>query len=799
MRHRLFGTSLFLAALAMVACGSRFEAGTHSQPSGGDDESDGGSEAAAVDTDAGTIIIGPPHLHDSGSEAIDATADGHEDADAEATDANDDSTLNNIPDASSDAADSSVEKPDTGPTCLSTEKLCGDQCVLKTSAGTGCAATSCTPCSLANTATAMCDVNGACAVGTCTAGYLHCSGPASGGCETSISTPTNCGSCGHPCDVANPYCVASGNTFACTDGCPGTAPTLCNNACVNETTSIADCGGCSSVTKSYACTAPANGSPTCSGSTCGFTCDNGFDKCNNDECVSFTTDPKNCGTCNNVCPTPNNGSPTCAPVAGKGTCGISCTSPYSVCGSACVDEQNDLNNCGGCTTQAKSYACTAPANATPTCAPPAGSPGAPGVCAFSCNLGYQLCNGACVQADPTAAFVSNSSSATGSCGTIDAPCGTIAAGIAYATATGTNHVYIDQGSTGYTYAEQLTIPNGMTLEGGWLAGGGGHWTKVCTANDALAVVAPTNTSEAAIANGVTATLVNLSIHNAATASTGESLYGIFATNGTTLTLVNVNVTANAGGNGSAGSSATPGSGTAGTCGTATVGSAGTAGSNGSYGSSGYLAPASGGPGGAGAAGTCGAKGGAGTPQTCDTYPQKGCDTVCSCGSAVPQVYPAGDGGAGGPGGNGGGGGGGGSPGGSSIALFAWNATITVTGGSLAASNGGAGGPGTAGASGAPGGAGAAGTGQICETGTKGTYPGCATGGTTLSTFGGTGIGGVTGASGGAGGGGAGGDSYGYYAGGGATVTANITATSGTAGTGGSGGHVGAAGHSGAHN
>jgi len=111
-----------------------------------------------------------------------------------------------------------------------------------------------------------------------------------------------------------------------------------------------------------------------------------------------------------------------------GTCGITCNAPYTACNGACIDEQNNVADCGGCSTASKSYACSAPPNATATCGATT-----PGVCGFTCNAGYQLCNGACVQADPTAIFVSPSSVTSG-CGGIGSPCGTITAGIAQAVA-----------------------------------------------------------------------------------------------------------------------------------------------------------------------------------------------------------------------------------------------------------------------------------------------------------------------------------------------------------------------------
>jgi hypothetical protein len=471
------------------------------------------------------------------------------------------------------------------------------------------------------------------------------------------------------------------------------------------------------------------------------------------------------------------------------------TSAPTLCNGGCVNLETDVSDCGGCSSSTKSYACSPPANATATCAS--------GACGFQCDAGYQLCNGACVQADPTAVFVSKSSSATSACGPIGTPCGTIAAGLAYAASQGKKHIYVDQGTSGYTYAEQVTLPNGITLEGGWVFGGGTTWTKVCSGNAAAAVIEPTGVSEAVIANGVAATLINLSIDNATVAApnVGESIYGIFATGGA-LTLDGVVVVTSAGGTGSPGATASAGSGTVpgdgGVCGAGASdggsGGPGGPGQNGGYLSTGFqpVAAPSGTPGNAGSD----EDGTQGSPLKCSACVSDGTGD-CSTGNEVTYTPDAPGQGCGG---NGGGPGHGGGGGGASIGIYAWGGTVTITGGSITSNSGGKGGAGSAGGQGAGGTTGSSGCVEtLCGGGCSAeglcTSPARTTG-TVCST---PGVG-QSGGAGGTGGGGAGGDSYAYYAGGGGSVTVSgTTLTNESGGAGGTGGTTGLTGRSGLHN
>jgi hypothetical protein len=100
--------------------------------------------------------------------------------------------------------------------------------------------------------------------------------------------------------------------------------------------------------------------------------DNG--PCCDHHCVSFETDPMNCGGCGNVC------SPGHDCVEGHCQCGDNGT----MCNNECVDTQIDSRHCGNCATQCK------------TCESCAG-----GVCGpVECGTGKTCCNDQCVDDCP---------------------------------------------------------------------------------------------------------------------------------------------------------------------------------------------------------------------------------------------------------------------------------------------------------------------------------------------------------------------------------------------------------------
>jgi hypothetical protein len=192
----------------------------------------------------------------------------------------------------------------------------------------GCSvARSCQACAGPANGTSTC-AGGACAI-TCTAPFLDCNGKADDGCEADPSTdPQNCGSCGHACPGATPYCVAGQCTSNCT-------LTLCTGACVNTQTSLANCGGCGT-----ACPQPAggNGTPSCAAAKCTYTCASGYANCDTDVsngCEVFVqgNDVAHCGSCAPCPAPPPNSVGSCA--AGK--CQSSCSPSYVDCNGLAAD------------------------------------------------------------------------------------------------------------------------------------------------------------------------------------------------------------------------------------------------------------------------------------------------------------------------------------------------------------------------------------------------------------------------------------------------------------------------------
>jgi hypothetical protein len=448
-----------------------------------------------------------------------------------------------------------------------------------------------------------------------------------------------------------------------------------------------------------------------------------------------------------------------------------------------------------------------------------------GGCGYACDSGYTACNAggtapACLLTNPntTAGVFVAPGGSGGSCGSESQPCGTIAEALAVvASSSGTkNIIYLSNG----TYTEQVTLPAGVTIQGGWFDSGG-SWTHLCNANAQTGAViqAPAGGSSwtvtASFASVGSSTLDTLTIQSVATALPGQSLYGIIATgSATTLTLNNVDINVAAGGAGAAGTGGASGAAATAACTGSpqsglpgNPGSAGTGAPSGTYSASGYT-PSTGQNGGvvtAAAPGQCGSPPGpaqAGGPldNPCTNPDSTGCedDPTYTCTS---KAGTCGAGGA--PGGPGTGGVGGGS----SIGVFVWGAKVTITGSAVGTGNGGAGGTGGTGGTGGAGYQGPNGANSMYATSCTttschkvGTDEVCLCTGAanTVCALGGAGTTGGAGGNGGNGGGGNGGDSYCWYAGGAGSVTATPSECSaGSGGAGGTGGATtGATGNSG---
>jgi hypothetical protein len=175
-------------------------------------------------------------------------------------------------------------------------------------------------------ATPKCE-NGACAIGTCNAGWDNCNNNPTDGCERNITTPSDCGACNQACSPGQ-KCGPTG----CMATCP---PPLadCNGSCVDLAFSTVHCGMCN-----QGCL-PAK---VCSSGTCvDGPCPSGFTRCGG-ACVDFLIDPVNCGACGHLCSS-SWGAPSCQ----AGQCST-CSNGQIDCNGLCSDTSADPDNCGGC-------------------------------------------------------------------------------------------------------------------------------------------------------------------------------------------------------------------------------------------------------------------------------------------------------------------------------------------------------------------------------------------------------------------------------------------------------------------
>lgn len=255
-------------------------------------------------------------------------------------------------------------------------------------------------CPAAVNATALCQ-SGQCHL-DCAKGFADCDGNLETGCEQSVvNDRSNCGACGRAC-ADREDCVAGVCTTAiCETGradCNGIASDGCE---VNLTSDVNHCGGCA------ATCALANATPACSGGSCVIShCDTGYADCNGraaDGCeVELSNDQNNCGACQSACALAN-ASSACV----DGACVlVSCQVGFSDCdgnaNNGCEAALvSDVGNCGAC-----GNACAVP-NGVPICAS--------GVCAIqSCSPGYADCNA--VVADGCETALQSNSEHCGACG-----------------------------------------------------------------------------------------------------------------------------------------------------------------------------------------------------------------------------------------------------------------------------------------------------------------------------------------------------------------------------------------------
>ena len=169
---------------------------------------------------------------------------------------------------------------------------------------------------------------------SCPVGFADCNSNQNDGCETSLSSPSSCGACGRVCQQTGGTnsCVLVGNGYVCAPSCDATHGDCDgdpNNGCETDLTTPANCGACG-----HACANP-HGTTVCTtqggGWFCNPTCTSGWAACAADKTAGCTTnvgsDPDHCGDCDRACSSANATSRACA----GGLCTPSCAAPFSDC------------------------------------------------------------------------------------------------------------------------------------------------------------------------------------------------------------------------------------------------------------------------------------------------------------------------------------------------------------------------------------------------------------------------------------------------------------------------------------
>jgi hypothetical protein len=308
-------------------------------------------------------------------------------------------------------------------------------------------------------------------------------------------------------------------------------------------------------------------------------------------------------------------------------------------------------------------------------------------------------------------FVSLSPQANseGTCGSRQSPCNSVSIAIERAKAAGSETVVVARG----LYEETLVLVPSVTIQGGWDE----DFTWICDP-EAVQIRAPSGSYTTVLGNdiGSATTLENLTVSSTSNeapptptipSASGISVYGIFLTGSSFLTLSNVVVVtgpagngANVGAKGAQGDAGAPSGCDPGDGGNGGTGGAGAPGQMGSFGATGYTALVGGSgdigtAGGNSSSGACGGQpgqgglGGGGGGSSIAVYLNDG--ALISSTNALFQAGNGGNGGAGGLGGIGGdpggagagqggsGGIGGGGAGGNSFALvYATGRTGSMT-------------------------------------------------------------------------------------------------------------------------
>jgi outer membrane protein assembly factor BamB len=188
--------------------------------------------------------------------------------------------------------------------CMQPQMACGNVCVDPRSDVANCGGCGKVCPNVANGVPAC--ANSLCGIGSCNGSFRDCNAQAQDGCEIdTASSVANCGGCGKACAaVANgtPGCMggacAIGSCNAGFGDCDGASGNGCE---VNLNSNVMNCGMCGKF-----CPAVTNGTPGCMGGMCAIgSCNANFGDCDGvvgNGCeANLLGDAKNCGKCGMAC------------------------------------------------------------------------------------------------------------------------------------------------------------------------------------------------------------------------------------------------------------------------------------------------------------------------------------------------------------------------------------------------------------------------------------------------------------------------------------------------------------------
>ena len=234
----------------------------------------------------------------------------------------------------------------------------------------------------------------ACAI-ACRPGYDNCDRMDANGCEVSLISSRNCGTCGRACEPGKVCARLAGAAPVCADRCP-VGTTVCDGGCIDTQTEPNHCGTCG--TNCGSCSNACTGTQVCGGGTCRAQCPTGFTDCDG-VCREAQVDPRNCGACGTSC--------AAGQVCSAGMCVTECPMGQTSCAGACRDTRTSRQHCGAC-----NNACASGPNGTAYCAA--------GQCRLRCAAGTGDCDGVgsngCeqdVRSNPRACGVCDSGCAAG--------------------------------------------------------------------------------------------------------------------------------------------------------------------------------------------------------------------------------------------------------------------------------------------------------------------------------------------------------------------------------------------------